>query len=159
MKLSREHRNIIFLVLLAILFSVVHILTHKTTGMEYDIMNFGYAIAISIIAAAIFYWFQVYLPATRQRRVIKNNFKRQYSVFKQDVISILLSVLESSYDSNLPIRLCDLNEFRKYFKEDYKIGQTRWDGVLNKLDEKDIKELLVELEILMNELDYVLNNI
>lgn len=56
-------------------------------------------------------------------------------------------------------KLSEQNEFKKFFKEDINGSQNRWDSVLNGLNERLLKELLVELEILMNEIAFVLNNV
>ena len=49
-------------------------------------------------------------------------------------------------------------EFRKYFKEPVRDSQNRWHVVLNNLNGQLLQDLLVEFEILLNEVTYVLNN-
>lgn len=124
-------------------------------------MNFVYAVSISIIAACIFYLFQVYIPEKRKREIIKANFENTYYDFKRSCISIFLSTQGASYDSQLPEKLLILEEFKVYFKE--KKGcpenQDRWDVLLNGLEKDNLQQLLVEFEILSNEIDYILNNI
>ena len=43
--------------------------------------------------------------------------------------------------------------------EDFIKGQNRWDGVLNRLDEKLLQDLLVQFEIISQEIDFFLNNV
>jgi hypothetical protein len=52
--------------------------------------------------------------------------------------------------------LLDQVRFREFFKEPFKTGQDKWDGVANNLDDYKIKTLVVEFEILMNEIQYTL---
>jgi len=83
----------------------------------------------------------------------------QYQSFKKDTISILLSACQSSYTGDLPIDLTNQSEFRMFFKESVSDSQNRWHVVLNNLNDRLLQELLVEFEILLNEVTYVLNNV
>lgn len=56
-------------------------------------------------------------------------------------------------------KLSDQNEFRKYFNEPISESQNKWHAVLNGLNEYLLRELLVELEILLNEVTFVLSNV
>lgn len=85
--------------------------------------------------------------------------KEQYRFFKEDTIAILLSACQNRYESDFPRRLTDQGEFRKYFKEAVNESQNRWHVLLNGSNDRLLKDLLVELEILMNEVSYVLNNV
>ncbi len=72
---------------------------------------------------------------------------------------ILLSACQGSYKSGLPKNLAKQVEFRKFVKEAVSESQERWHVVLNGLNDRLLKDLLVELEILMNEVSYILNNV
>ncbi|MDP2168354.1 MAG: hypothetical protein Q8J64_08500 [Thermodesulfovibrionales bacterium] len=124
-----------------------------------EIMDFFYGIALSTIAASIFYLFQVFIPEKRKQKILKENFKLNYTQFKGDCISIFLSALGDSYNSQLPKELLNLEEFKKYFKENFKGGQNRWAGVGNGLNDRLLKDLLAQLEILSQEIDFFLNNV
>ncbi|MFA6198580.1 MAG: hypothetical protein WC734_05555 [Patescibacteria group bacterium] len=124
-----------------------------------EILGFVYAIAISIIAAGIFYLFQVYIPEKKRKDIIRGNFKLNYTHFKEDSISIFLSALGHSHDVQLLKKLSGLEEFKNYFKENHKEGRDRWNGVLNGLNESLLKDLLVQFEILTQEIDFYLSNI
>jgi hypothetical protein len=78
------------------------------------------------------------------------------------MICILLSASEKAYNWELPSKLTDQNEFRKYFQEpldDNEPRNIRWYAVLNGLEEDHVRRMLVVLEIFMNEVAYVLNNL
>ena len=63
------------------------------------------------------------------------------------------------YDSELLEKLTEQSEFREYFNEYISDDQTRWHAVFNGLDEYLMKKLLVELEILLHEVTFVLSNV
>lgn len=118
-----------------------------------------YDLSIGFLVSVTFYLLVVWLPDRQRKNLIKRNFEVQYRYFKEDTIGILLSAFLNSYDSGLPRKLSKQSEFRKYFKEAVTESHDRWHSVLHGLDERLIKDLLVELEILMNEVAFVLNNV
>ena len=54
-----------------------------------------------------------------------------------------------------------MDEFQSYFKKENESGQNKWDLILNELQENKIllKDLLIQLEILSEEVDFFLNKI
>lgn len=116
-------------------------------------------LSIGFLVSIIFYLLVIWLPDRRRKKLIKKNMKEQYRFFKEDTVAILLSACQQCYESDLPRRLTDQDEFRKYFKEPVNESQNRWHVVLNGLSDKLLKDLLVELEILKYEVSYVLNNV
>lgn len=54
--------------------------------------------------------------------------------------------------------MCDLSEFKKYFKEKYCNEQERWYKVWGELNGILLKNLLVQLDILRDEASFILNN-
>ncbi len=120
---------------------------------QFDIGNLIiFNLSIGFLVSVIFYLLVVWFPNRQRRNLIKRNFEEQYKMFKRDTIKIFLSILELTYDHDLPSKLSDVEEFRDYFKN-------KWGGVLNGLDEYELKHLLVTLEIFRNEVAYVLNNV
>lgn len=112
------------------------------------------------LVSVIFYLLVVWFPNRQRKIIIKHNIEEQYRFFKEDLIGILLNVcVAGRYDAKSPTNLLDQDEFRKYFKENISESQNRWDAVLNGLDDYWIKEILVELEILLNEVTFVLSNV
>ena len=116
-------------------------------------------LSIGFLVSVIFYLLVVWFPARQKKNLIKRTFEEQYRYFKEDTIAILLRACATSYESDLPKTLSDQNKFRDYFKEPVSESQNRWHSVLNGLDERLLKDLLVELEILMHEVRYVLDNV
>ncbi len=116
-------------------------------------------LSVGFLVSVIFYLLVVWFPDRRRKNLIKKNMKEQYRSFKEDTIAILLSACQHSHESGLPEKLAEQGEFRKYFKEAVSGSQERWHVVLNGLNGRLLKDLLVELEILMNEVSYVLNNV
>ena len=116
-------------------------------------------LSVGFLVSAIFYLLVVWFPDRRRKNLIKKNLGEQYQSFKEDTMQILLSACQTSYKAGLPKNLTDQNEFRKYFKEPVSDSQNRWHVVLNGLNDRLLKDLLVEFEILLNEVTYVLNNV
>jgi hypothetical protein len=108
---------------------------------------------------SIFFWFLVVkLPEMRKRNIIKHNISTQYQHFKEDTIEILLWASIGTHDSQLPRQLCDYKEFKKFFGEN---EHQKWYDALNGLQSKQdlLNDILVEMELLSNEISYVLNNV
>jgi len=124
------------------------------------LMNFIYAVSISIIAACIFYIFNIFLPEQKRKTIIKQDFEDQYLYFKKECIYIFLSAFGKSINTKLVQKLCDLDEFQKHFKEKCGNAQIRWDKVATELDCNKIflKDILVQLSTLRNEVAFILNN-
>ena len=116
-------------------------------------------ISLSFIVSVIFYLLVVWLPAKRKRNLIKYNYKKQYSAFKKGMIIVFLSACNQSYNSKLLNKLNIQSEFKRYFEEQVSQSQNRWHVVINGLEEQHLKDILMELELFVNETDYVLNNI
>jgi hypothetical protein len=119
-------------------------------------------VTIGFLVSVIFYLLVVWYPEKRKMIIIKHNLKETYHSFKSDTIYILMNACNNGgggYDPILIDKLVDQNEFRKYFNEKITEDQNRWDAVFNGLDEYFIKKLLVELEILLHEVTFVLNNV
>jgi len=108
---------------------------------------------------SLFFWFLVVkLPEIRKREIIKNNISIHYQHFKEDTIQILLSASIGTYNSELVRKLCDYKEFQKFFSEN---NHQKWYDALNGLQSNQdlLNDLLVEMELLTNEISYVLDNV
>lgn len=159
-KFYTDHKIITILIAIAFFFCLFFIFIYKTQEENnLELMNFFYAISISIIAASIFYVFNIYLPERKRKDIIKHNFKEEYIYFKKYSIAIFLSVLGESSNAKIEEKLCDLSEFKKYFKEKCGSGQERWYKVWGELNRNTLKNLLVGLDILRDEVFFMLNNI
>ncbi|HDY90322.1 MAG TPA: hypothetical protein ENH82_19655 [bacterium] len=132
----------------------------KAEGILYS-LHTGNEIIFSLsggFLVSLFLWFLVVkLPASRKRKILKNNLAKQYQHFREDTVAILLCA-SGSYNYELQQRLCDYQEFKRYFNENNK---SEWYAVLNGLqgNKGHLNDLLVEIELLANEIHYILNNI
>jgi hypothetical protein len=140
----------------------------KDTSLAYFFQPFpiGNAIifdfAMGYLVSIIFYIIVVWYPENRKKSIIKHNLRETYRSFKEDTIYILINACSmggGGFDSYLIKDLVDQNEFRKYFSEYFTEDQNRWHAVFNGLDEDLLDDLRVELEILLNEATFVLNNV
>lgn len=116
-------------------------------------------LCVGIFSSVLMFFLVVRLPEFWKRRRLRRNLERSYNSFKEQSIQLFLGCIQTSYGLDQREELKDQNRFRVFFKEPYKAGQDKWDGVANALDEQKIKMLVVELEILMNEFQYTLSNI
>jgi hypothetical protein len=108
---------------------------------------------------SLFFWFLIVrIPESRKKAILRNNLARQYQHFKEDVIQILLFSSVGSHAAELRKQLCDHNEFKRFFSEN---EREKWYAALNGLqgNEGYLNDLIVEIELLANEISYVLNNI
>ncbi len=171
MKTSNRSINIILLTLTAIsIFGVIAGSNERILGVlkgtifEEPLykLHIGNEIIFSLSCGfliSLFFWFLVLkLPEIRKREIIKNNISTEYQHFKEDTIQILLWASIGMHDSQLPRKLCDYKEFKKFFGEN---NNQKWDDALNGLQSNQdlLNDLLVEMELLVNEISYVLNNV
>ena len=160
-KFLKEEKKIASIIMISFVFCIAFIFTNRMPELfKYgsELMSFFYAISISIIAASIFYVINIYLPGQKRKNIIKHNFKEQYIYLKKHSISIFLSALDELSNAKIEEKLCDLNEFKKYFKEKYCNEQERWYKVWGELKGILLKDLLVQLDILRDEASFILNN-
>lgn len=113
-------------------------------------------LAVGIVCSVVMYVLVVRVPENAKRLRHRANLKRTFDSCKLACIEIFLSACHSSWDSTLPKQLLEQAAFKAYFKEPHAPGQDRWHGVANGLSDAMIRKLIVELEILMNEVQFTL---
>jgi len=131
------------------------------TASEPRMRNVSHAFFLGYVVSVIFYFIVVWLPAQQRRARIKRNLQKHYNDFKLSCISIFL-IHSKSQDYEPQEMLFDQEEFRRYFKLNVTPDQTRWEAVTNVLTNGKsypLNDILIELEILRDELGYVLTNI
>lgn len=116
-------------------------------------------LAIGFIAGIFMYYLVVRLPEYGKRRRLRSHLKSTYESFKQECIVVYLSCFMLSYPAKLPSELLDRDKFKAFFKESYTASQTKWDAVANGLNDERLKLLIVELEILLQEIQFTLGSI
>src|SRR5207237_5994376 len=103
------------------------------------------------LVSVMLYWLVVWFPDKQRKCLLKRNFQEYYRLFKEDSIGIFLGGCGISYEADLPTKLSDPREFRKYFKTAVSDGQNRWDRFLNGLykNNRQVNDLFVRMEYLM----------
>lgn len=115
--------------------------------------------SVGFLVSMVFYLLIVWFPDRRRKNLIKKNLGEQYQFFKKDTIQILLAACKTRYKKDLTKKLMEQVEFRNYFNEHVNESQVRWDIVMGGLDDRLLKDLLVEFELLLREVTYVRNNV
>jgi hypothetical protein len=116
----------------------------------------AYDLAIGSLVSLFFYWLVVRIPENAKRRRIRKSFAKHFLRFKEDSIATMLMVTDSTYEWGFHQKLVDQKRFRDYFKENVGQGQDRWDSLHNKMTDYSLDELLTHLEILRNEILFVM---
>ena len=142
------------------IFSIIEGTSLQAWFAKFEVGNeIIYNLSLGFIVSIIFYLLVVWLPYRKKKIIIKNNFKNQYESFRKGMIISFLSA------SNLPIeqetfkKLETQQGFKEFFKVQVNDSQDRWHNVLNGLSDCLLKDILMEMELLLSETNYVLNNI
>ncbi len=137
----------------------------KETWIEENFIQFPsgnsiiFNISIGIFVSIFFYVIVVWFPDRRKKKLLKNNLSKHYLYFKKNCLQIFCRAMKEECDTLLLEKLIIQNEFKIFFKTKVSNLQERWDSVLNGLDNQFLYELLGELELLKNEIEFVNNNI
>ncbi len=164
------YKFIIWLLLLASLFFLVKssddplpLILHDTV-FESLLQRFStgnaviFNISVGIIVSLFFYFLIVWIPETSRKKILIHNFLELYDYFKEDTICILLDASGEQYCNGLTTELKSFSKFRKYFQEAVSESKTRWHIVFDGLTEKNLQEILSELDILLSEVSFILNS-
>ena len=130
------------------------------TASEPRMRNVSHEFFLGFVVSVIFYFIVVWFPAQQRRARIHRNFQKHYDSFKLSCISIFL-IYSKSQSYKPEAMLLDREEFRRYFSIYERGDQNRWHMVANALSKNTypLRDILNELEILREEILYVLNNI
>lgn len=115
-------------------------------------------LSLGWIVSATFYFLVVLLPEVKRNNLIKSNFKLQYREFKLFMIMKLLDASDETYTKELSESLMKESGFKLFFNKKVNSTQSRWHVVRNNLDEQRLVEIQFELEIIKDNINYVLNN-
>jgi hypothetical protein len=115
-----------------------------------------YDLGVGSFLSVVFYGLVVRLPEHRKRERIKRDFAKRYKFFKEDCIAEMLSVADGGYEYGFHETLVDQENFRAYFQESISPSQDRFHAFLNNLQAENLEVLLTQLEILRDEISYVL---
>ena len=117
-----------------------------------------YDLSVGAIITLAFYALVVRLPDYQRRQRLKDSLERQYKTFREDCIQIMLIVADGSYSAELPEMLIGQEAFRAYFRQKMPGGGDRWDEFYNKLDKRNLRDLLTRMETFRDEVTFVLNS-
>jgi hypothetical protein len=118
-----------------------------------------YDIAVGSFISLIFYLLIVRLPENQRRRRLKKSFREQYTNFREECIEIMLMVADGTFEWGFHRTLIDQDKFKEYFKESVSPSQDRWDAFMNNLDAHYLQALITKMEILRDEISFILNNV
>ncbi len=151
-----EKRIIWFIVLIMVGCFFVGIAT--TPNNDYAL--FVNSLSIGFIVSAMFYFVVVYWPEKQKKKRIYRSMEQQYQDFKKDCIDIFL-ILSDSQEYKSRENLLIQNEFRRYFYNNNKRGENRWDAVANGIQSNEyyLNEILYNLRMLNDEIKFVRSSI
>jgi hypothetical protein len=118
-----------------------------------------YDLAVSALITVIFYALFVRLPDYKRRQRLKGSLARRYKDFKEDCIQIMLQVSDGARSGDHPDGLMEPDKFRDYFRERVMPDQERWDELWKNINQYYLHELLIRMEILRDEITFILNNV
>lgn len=118
------------------------------------ILNIGSGYIISVL----FYFLLVALPEHFKRVRHKDHALKVCRRFKEDAIGLIFSASGKGYGLDEIDELMDPKKFRDYFEEDETGSGARWYEFLNGLDEYHRGRIVTELEILGDELQFLVSH-
>ena len=117
---------------------------------------------VSWISSGMFYLILIWIPDKQKKENIKNHLKECNRSFKRKCIMTFLFCEKGSVSSADNIEgLLNLRTFREYFNSSQSINTSRWDKVLDGIEDNKAywSDIQQELEILKSEVDYALNHL
>lgn len=114
-------------------------------------------LCVGFLGGVIVWVLNVLIPDRRVRFILRDNLRKQYQYFREDVISVLLGA-EGSYSAGLPAQLSDPKAFRDYYRGG---NQQRWYDVLNYLQKNPerLSDVVAHMQTLSSEVEYLLHKI
>lgn len=159
----KQNKLICWLFIWAIIFAGIYIRINRMPEAFYlwkELMDFFYGLALSIIAASVFYVFQVYLPERRRRKIIKSHFEKIYNEIKEVIIfEFLVAIGRQDKKVN---ELMTFEWFKHFFSEPSgEPMQDNWHRVLNTYESNRLyfSDLCKELSQLKSEISFLINNL
>lgn len=94
LRFIKKERRITMVLILAICFALASVFTNRLPELflyGHELIELIYGLSISIIAAVIFYIFQIYLPSTDIRKISEKEFKQMCNRFIGVFTDVLIS--------------------------------------------------------------------
>ena len=129
--------------------------------------NISSSFLIGGLISFLFYFLVVYIPERKKRRIIKINLKQQYANVKEAILHQIIYASQKGGRTDLMIvdsrtikRLLTIDGFREVF-EGGKEGHEGFYAFRNYISQGDVpeyREIIINLQVLSKEIDYVLHN-
>lgn len=153
-----KERNIFYILLISFLLAFLYVFTNRIPEFFLywkELMDLLFALSVSVIAAIIFYIFQVYIPNIQKSKKIVKIFEDQYKYFKLNTLQTFIWVLwETKTD---PENLIELEDFKWYFDDE------KWRSLINQIEEdsndEHFKDLIFQIELLHKKINFLLLSI
>ncbi|AVR22494.1 hypothetical protein L0Z13_08735 [Burkholderia multivorans] len=115
-------------------------------------------LSVGFVNSVVFWIMVVVYPERKRNKVMRKNLHRRYTEFRESTVQTLLHAAGISCSSKEVQDLTDYRKFREFFDTDCK---ARWYDALNGLQtqRERMDDLLLEMEMLADEVRYVLNKI
>ena len=118
-----------------------------------------FSLSVGSAVSILFYFLIVWYPERRKRYILRNSLREYYHRFRLSTIGILLLSCNKVCEYSLVKKLNDPEEFKKYFTEDVTGTGGRMYDVMNNFDEHHLQDLRIELEMLRDELAYIISQV
>lgn len=114
-------------------------------------------LCVGFLGGVIVWVLNVLIPERRVRSILRDNLRKQYQYFREDVIGVLLGA-QGSYSAGLPAQLSDPKAFRDYYRGE---NQQRWYDALNYLQKNPerLSDVVAHMQTLSSEVEYLLHKI
>ena len=140
---------------------------YTETGFWTAFYDISSSFLIGGLISFLFYFLVIHIPERKKRRIIKVNLKQQYANVKEAILHEIISASQKGGRTDLMIvdsctikRLLTTDGFREAFeggKEGHE-GFYAFRNYMSKEDVPEYREIIINLQVLSKEIDYVLHN-
>jgi hypothetical protein len=116
-----------------------------------------YDIGMGGLLSLIFYLLLVRIPENAKRRRIRHSLERQYKIFKQDCLYVIVGITDHLIDPDKVDELLDQKAFREYFTQRVLPSQDRWHVFLNNVDEAALLRIINAVDLFREEISFALS--
>lgn len=114
-------------------------------------------LTVGFFSAIATYFLFVRLPEQQKRKRIVRQLSSTLRDVKRNCIRTYLSMLrDGSYEASLPEQLLDQEAFKAFFHAHNASDQARWGHIINELNEYWLTQILAELRVLREEIQFAL---
>lgn len=142
-------------------------IVYTETGCWTAFYDISSSFLIGGLISFLFYFLVIHIPERKKRRIIKVNLKQQYANVKEAILHEIISASRKGgrtdlkrVDSDTIKRLLTTDGFREAFEggEEGDEGFYAFQNYMSKEDVPEYREIIINLQVLSKEIDYVLHN-